>query len=419
MHDGDTLSSNETQYAGHNIYIKLKLFGGNLECDICYSKGEYRCSECNEQVTCKECCNRLHQHPKRKHHQPSSLSDICTAIQPNITDTSDLMEYDLDSPQTSSLLEEAAMVMTLAERFSLTKFKAYQKDVISAVLSGRDCLVIHPTGSGKSLCYQFPAVHENKKSIVVIPTISLMQDQVTNCEETDISAIFLGSAQLDLAAEGRALSSEGKENVIYVTPEWIAKQGNIERIRALVSDGRLSMIAIDEAHLYHQWQEFRPAYKELENLKSEFPTIPIMCLTATAPSAVKRSILKLLRDPLISTASIDRPNVFLACEEMPHKANFEYFASRVSEILSEPSCSIIYTDFIDSVGPIMNHLDSYGLDSVAYYGEMDAKSRKESYQSKSRKREITVWKPQKSTAISKSRTRIRPVSDPSDQSMSL
>lgn len=378
MHDGDMLSSDGTQCTGHNLYIKLKLLGGNLECDICYSKGEFRCSECNEQVTCKECCNRLHQHPKRENHQPSPLHD--TTTQPDNTGISDHMEYDIDSPETSSLFEEAAMVMTLAERFSLTKFKAYQKDVIGAILSGRDCLVIHPTGSGKSLCYQFPAVYENKKTIVVTPTISLMQDQVTNCEESEISAIFLGSAQLDLTAESRALSSEGKENVIYVTPEWMAKPGSVQRIQTLVAEGRLSMIAIDEAHLYHQWQEFRPAYKELEKLKSEFPTIPIMCLTATAPPTVEVSIRKLLRDPLVSKASIDRPNVYLACEEMPHKANFEFFASRVSEMLLEPSCSIIYTDFIDSIGPIMNHLNSYGLDSVAYYGEMDAKSRKESYQ---------------------------------------
>ena len=108
-------------------------------------------------------------------------------------DTDD--EYDIsDSPNTSAAFLEASMVMTLAERFNLTKFEHIQKKVISALLSGKDCLVVHPTGSGKSLCFQFPPVFENKKAIVVTPTISLMQDQVANLEEKGIKAVYLGSA---------------------------------------------------------------------------------------------------------------------------------------------------------------------------------------------------------------------------------
>ena len=105
--------------------------------------------------------------------------------------------------------------------------------------------------------------------------------------------------------------------------------------------------------------------------------MPLICLTATAPPPVLGSIMKLLRDTFVSSASIDRQNVFLACEEIPcvsAKTKFSYFASRVSELISDHDCTIVYTDFIDSVGPIMNELSSHGIDSVAYYGEMDVKS---------------------------------------------
>ena len=123
-------------------------------------------------------------------------------------------------------------------------------------------------------------------------------------------------------------------------------------------------------------------YEDLENLRIDFPQTPLVFLTATAPSLVKHSLMKLLRDPVVSQASIDRPNIYLTCGEIPttvERKNFSYFATKVSSLLDSEECAIIYTDFIYDVGPIMNALHSHGLDSVAYYGEMDAKSRRESY----------------------------------------
>ena len=140
----------------------------------------------------------------------------------------------------------------------------------------------------------------------------------------------------------------------------------------LVDNPKITLIAIDEAHLYHQWLEFHTIYGYLEQLKIELPTVPLICLTATAPPPVLGSIMKLLRDLFVSSASIDRPNVFLACEEIPcvtAKTRFSYFASRVSELISDHDCTIVYTDFIDSVGPVMNELSCHGIDSVAYYGK--------------------------------------------------
>ena len=105
-------------------------------------------------------------------------------------DNSDPWDKDF-SPNTSQAFVEASMIMTLAEKFNITRFRPYQKETISALLSGQDCLVIQPTGSGKSLCFQFPAVHQGKISVVITPTTSLMQDHVKNCEDYGIKAANL------------------------------------------------------------------------------------------------------------------------------------------------------------------------------------------------------------------------------------
>ena len=294
-----------------------------------------------------------------------------------------------DSPSLNDTFELAAKVATLADRFSLTKFRDFQKKAIDAVLAGRDAIVVQPTGSGKSLCYQFPPIYDNIKAIVVSATISLVNDQVTNLAEKGIKSVFLGSAQLDKSAEDRALAADGAESIIFVTPEWLAKREKWEKVKALERQNKLSVIAIDEAHLYHQWKEFHNAYKDLENLKSEFSATPIIALTATAPPKVMESIQRLVRDPHIEKASVNRQNVYLQCEQLPDKDDdFSYFAARVSEMIQN-NCTILYTDFIKTVGPIMSALSGCGIDSVGYTGEMDIKSRHESYQ-RWRKRDVNV-----------------------------
>ena len=153
----------------------------------------------------------------------------------------------------------------------------------------------------------------------------------------------------------------------------------MSKIQKLVEANMLSVISIDEAHLFYQWQEFRHAYKDLERLKVEFPSTPLMILTATAPPSIESSIHKLVRSPVISKGSINRPNIYLQCEEIPNDDNdFSYFAGKVSEIISD-ECSIIYTEFISDIGPIVSKLEEHGINSVAYYGELDQKSRYDSY----------------------------------------
>ena len=128
------------------------------------------------------------------------------------------------------------------------------------------------------------------------------------------------------------------------------------------------------------WPQFRTSYQQLETLKSDFPTVPLVALTATAPLDVNQSIQKLLRTPLLIKGSVNRPNIFLSCEELPFSGGkgLSHFAARVSEIL-DGSSAIIYTDFIDDIGPIVSELSEYDIDCVAYHGEMDIQSWHTSY----------------------------------------
>ena len=188
-----------------NIHLKLDLFGnGGQECDTCgINNATMYCSDCN-QFFCSECYDRVHRHPKRTSHNPSPTdkgndsTEILSQASSNCSD-------DNFCSQANISFHDAILVAALAEKFGLTSFKIFQKKIIDATLEGRDSLVIHPTGSGKSLCFQFPPVFQEKKAFVITPTISLMQDQVHGLLQKGISSTFLGSAQPDKQAEHHAL----------------------------------------------------------------------------------------------------------------------------------------------------------------------------------------------------------------------
>ena len=129
-------------------------------------------------------------------------------------------------------------VGTLAEKFSLTAFKPFQKNVITECLNGRDTIVIEPTGSGKSLCYQFPAIYTGKVAIVVSPTISLMMDQVQKLKQRGISCVFLGSAQHNKEIEEEVLQGGSDIKILFVTPEWLFSSNKLDRIRELAINNK-------------------------------------------------------------------------------------------------------------------------------------------------------------------------------------
>ena len=145
----------------------------------------------------------------------------------------------------------------LVERFGLTEFKDWQQRAIDATIAGKDVLVVQPTGSGKSLCFQFPAVWSNKTAVVITPTVSLMCDQTTNLVAKNIKATYLGTAQHDRTVQSKILA--GEYEVVFVTPESFFEDDGSPRqlFRQLQWKQQICLIAIDEAHLISAWKTFR------------------------------------------------------------------------------------------------------------------------------------------------------------------
>jgi len=194
-----------------------------------------------------------------------------------------------DSLVASYDLDEVSKRCVLADCFHLTHFKDFQLEVINAVLNKRYVLVIQPTGSGKSLCFQFPAVYCKAVTLVITPTISLMQDQTVELEKRGIPATFFGSAQLDPNAESRALADNSDILILVVSLEWLFAQDdrNLTKVQVLHTRNRLRLVSIDEAHLVYDWQDFRLSYKRCEELHGLLPGVPIMALSATVTVEVR------------------------------------------------------------------------------------------------------------------------------------
>jgi len=298
-----------------------------------------------------------------------------------------------DSLVSSYDLDEVAKRCVLADCFRLTHFKDFQLEVINAVLNKGDALVIQPTGSGKSLCFQFPAVYCKAITLVITPTISLMQDQTTELDKRGIPATFLGSAQLDPNAESRALADNTDILLLFVSPEWLFAQDdrNLTKIQALNTKKRIGLVAIDEAHLVYDWQDFRSTYKRCEELHDLLPGVPIMALSATVTVEVENALKAFLKDPLISRSTVNRVNIYLAAESCNYKRkdgskqsisldarDFNSFADRVKQIIGS-QCTIVYTDFACHVGPIVIALRDRDIKAIGYYGKMKEIDKQDSY----------------------------------------
>ncbi len=202
----------------------------------------------------------------------------------------------------------------LEDVFGYPEFLGQQQSIIEATLQGRDSLVIMPTGGGKSLCYQIPAMLREGTGLVVSPLIALMQDQVTALRELGIEAEFLNSSQSpDERREVMTKLRQGRLQLLYVAPERLVT----EHTRSLLRDIPLSIIAIDEAHCVSQWgHDFRSDYLGLGDLGALFPGVPRMAVTATATGKTRAEIVDRLElnEPDISIAPFDRPNIGYAVQ---------------------------------------------------------------------------------------------------------
>ncbi|MBA0885366.1 DNA helicase RecQ [Flavobacterium undicola] len=265
---------------------------------------------------------------------------------------------------TSSILHT-----TLKENFGFEKFRSNQEEIINTILNGNDTLAIMPTGGGKSICFQLPALLFPGITIVISPLIALMKDQVDSLKANGIAACFINSTQTEAEQQQHIENlKNNKVKLVYIAPESLSYLDNAFSVLTI------SLIAIDEAHCISSWgHDFRPAYTNLGYLKNRFPTTPILALTATADKATRQDISNQLnlRKPAIFISSFDRKN--LSLEVRPA-------LDRVKQIIdfieSKPSDSgIIYCLSRKTTEELAEKLSKTGINAKAYHAGLDSELR--------------------------------------------
>jgi len=255
-------------------------------------------------------------------------------------------------------------------------FRPGQQNIVRSIASGRDACVVMPTGGGKSLCYQLPAVLDAQRTVVVVsPLIALMQDQVAQLEQMGIPAGFLNSS---LSNEARSFvlrrASQGHYRLLYLSPERIALDGTPAWL------GRLpvSFFAIDEAHCISEWgHDFRPEYRQLSRLRELFPGRPMAAFTASATQRVRHDIIEQLRlrDPHKHIASFRRSNLRYIVRQCGSRTQNELLLRAVKQV-SDGSV-IVYAPTIACVGDTVDFLEENGIAAIGYHGQMESAARRE------------------------------------------
>lgn len=257
--------------------------------------------------------------------------------------------------------------------FGYDEFKKGQEKLIRGTLGGRDALGIMPTGGGKSLCYQLPAILLKGVTIVVSPLISLMKDQVDALNEIGIAGTYINSTldEQELFIRMKEIR-ENKYKIIYVAPERL----NTYYFKDLIKDLEVSMVAIDEAHCISQWgHDFRPSYLEIPKFISSLKTRPVVsAYTATATKEVVEEIKELigLKAPVVSIIGFDRPNLFYQVVKVSNK--FSYLTNYLKNNFKGES-GIIYCATRKTVESLVEKLSTQGFSVVAYHGGMTADMR--------------------------------------------
>nr|WP_247717825.1 ATP-dependent DNA helicase RecQ [Morganella morganii] len=259
----------------------------------------------------------------------------------------------------------------LRQVFGYQQFRAGQSDIIDTVTGGRDCLVVMPTGGGKSLCYQIPALMLPGLTVVVSPLISLMKDQVDQLRLLGVEAGYLNSAQTpqeqQLVLEG---CHSNRIKLLYVAPERLLMSSFIRQLQ----QWQPSLLAVDEAHCISQWgHDFRPEYCAIGELRQHLPGVPVIALTATADNTTRSDICSRLRlsDPLIHISSFDRPNIRYTLVEK-YKA-FDQLWMFVRG--QKGQCGIIYCNSRNKVEDVAARLQKRGLSVAAYHAGLDNSQR--------------------------------------------
>src|SRR6202162_5037062 len=260
----------------------------------------------------------------------------------------------------------SSILSALHQYWGYSSFRPLQEQVVNSLLAGRDACVVMPTGGGKSLCYQLPAaMTEGWTAIVVSPLIALMQDQTAQLEQMGIAAAVLKSPQT--AAQQAAIlhnAKTGMYRLLYLSPERLARPDAVTWLR----DTPISYFVIDEAHCISEWgHEFRPEYRQLHSLRTQFPDRPIAAFTASATQQVRHDIVEQLqlRDADKYIASFQRPNLRYQVKQCDARSQRELLLKAVAQYAD--SNLIIYAPTITRVEETVAFLKHSGLAGIGYH----------------------------------------------------
>lgn len=261
----------------------------------------------------------------------------------------------------------------LKRYFGYDEFRQNQEEIITSVMGGKDILVLMPTGGGKSLCYQIPALLMEGTCIVVSPLISLMKDQVEALKANGIAAEALNSSN-DFTAETniRRRYTAGEIKLLYVSPERLMAE-----MQYFLKSIKISLFAIDEAHCISQWgHDFRPEYTQLGAIREEFPDVPVMALTATADKITRNDILRQLsmREPLEFISSFDRPNLSLTVKRnysTKEKLNFILNFAKARPL----DAGIVYCLSRKNAEKVAEFLQKSGIRAAVYHAGLTQEER--------------------------------------------
>jgi ATP-dependent DNA helicase RecQ len=269
--------------------------------------------------------------------------------------------------------EAIPLLPLLKQYFGFTSFRPLQEEIIRDALAGRDVFALLPTGGGKSLCFQLPALARNGLTVVVSPLISLMKDQVDALQAGGVPATFLNSSlSADESRKRLRGLHTGRHRLLYVAPERLMLSGFLSDLQRW----NVQLLAVDEAHCISEWgHDFRPEYRQLSSLRELFPQVPMMALTATATVRVRTDIIQQLklRDPRRYIASFNRPNLTyrVLAKNKPYAQVLEFVRARPKE------SGIVYCQSRKTAESVALRLNADGVKARPYHAGLTPKERSE------------------------------------------